>query len=898
MTAPFADAHAMEQQLHAAITAAAARLPRFFPLDAFVASNPLQGFERLDFDAAVASAQRLSGGRGHLPLEAYRERLARGQLDGARLQAAIARASSVPALVIDGDEHTLLDYLFARVERAPHALAPAPALLSAATAACERAGLGSDDGAAGWPAEHTTLLAWLDARLDAGLCARRDALVGAFVPACLLGDDGGLCMPGARDGLYAAFRHHMANDPLLTDAANALDMPRAALLPEAAETAVLGALGALGLAPERREDYLCQQLFALKGWAAFVAWYATSPRAAAQPATLLDLLAVLLVTERLLCVDVALAHDLPCEVHGLAAHLPHVASHEPPPAASAIAGFATFHGIMPAALERAATAEIATLAKTLCAQDDGWLALRCLEAEELAYRDALVSQLATCAPAAQPGSARPRAQLALCIDVRSEPLRRALEAQGGYETFGYAGFFGVAVSYARLDGSVSTHCPVLLAPAHGAHEQAAPALPARARRRLSARARLAGVLPALRRALKRHPLATFGVVDGFGLLSVWPLLRDAVRPPAPQPRVPHLHVPALGGKDPDVLPALDDDEQLAVARSFFETTGLAAPFARLIVLCGHAASTTNNAYAAALDCGACGGHEGGTNARLLARILERSSVRRRLAAHGIVLPEDTRVVAALHDTTTDRVTLFDDTLPASHARDAAALKRALETAGQANRARRAPRLGTTAAALAWRAADGAETRPEWGLAGNAAFICAPRSTTRGCDLDGRTFLHSYDWRRDDDGQILSAIMSAPLIVAQWINAQYYFSSVDNATWGSGSKVTQNIIGGCAVIQGEGGDLRLGLPEQSVLGDDGRLYHQPLRLLAVIEAPVARIDEVLAAQPGLRELFDHHWLRLVALDRERDAWFAYLPGGRWEAIPAPVPATRPNLEGAA
>jgi len=898
MNAPAADALAMEQQLHAAITAAADRLPRFFPLEAFVASNPLQGFEHSSFEAAIAGAQRLCGGRGHLALEDYRDRLAHGFIERVRLQTSIAAASPRATLTIDGDNHALADYLLARVERAPHTLAPPPALLSAATAACERAGLGSDDGAAGWPVEHTTLLAWLDARLGTGLCARRDALVGAFVPACLLGDDGGLCMPGARDGLYAAFRHHMANHPLLADAATALDMPRAALLPDAAETAVLGALGALGLAAERRADYICQQLFALKGWAAFVSWHTRSPRAAARPARLLDLLAVLLVTERLLWIDLALAQDLPCEVHGLAAHLPQAAHQDMPPAAPAIAGFAAFHDIAPAALERSATAEIITLATTLHALDDGWLALRCLEAEELAYRDALIGQLATREPAPGTSAVRPRAQLAFCIDVRSEPLRRAIEAQGGYETCGYAGFFGVAVSYARLDGSVSTHCPVLLEPAHGAHEQPAPNLPARTRRRLSARAGFAGVLPALRRALKRHPLATFGIVDGFGLLSVWPLLRDAVRPPAPPPRVPRAHVPALGGKQPGVLPALDDDEQLAVARSFFETTGLAAPFARLIVLCGHAASTTNNAYAAALDCGACGGHEGGTNARLLARVLERPAIRRRLAAHGIALPDDTRVVAALHDTTTDRVTLFDDTLPASHARDAAALRRALDTAGQANRAQRAPRLGTTPAALAWRAADGAETRPEWGLAGNAAFICAPRSTTLGCDLDGRTFLHSYDWKRDTDGRVLAAIMTAPLIVAQWINAQYYFSSVDNATWGSGSKVTQNIIGGCAVIQGEGGDLRLGLPEQSVSADDGRLYHQPLRLLALIEAPTARIDQVLSEQPGLRELFDHRWLHLVALDRELDAWFAYLPGGRWEAIPAPVPATHPNLEGAA
>ncbi|MEQ8661669.1 MAG: putative inorganic carbon transporter subunit DabA, partial [Gammaproteobacteria bacterium] len=674
MHMPPADAHATEQQLHEAVAAAARCLPRFFPLDAFVASNPLQGFEDLPFDTAIASARRLCGGHGHRALDEYRARLAAGDLERDRLATAIDAALATPMLSLGGTEHALRNYLMARLEDDTHGREPSGALTAAAAAACQRADLGDDDGGAGWPVEHTTLLAWLDARLDAGLCERRDTLVGAFLQACLLGADGGLRMPGAQRGLYAAYRCHLASDPLLDGVTAALELPRAALLPDAPESAVLGALAALGLGGERRADYVRQQLFALKGWAAFVAWYESTPRAREHPAGLLDLLAVLLVTERLLWLDLALASGLPCDLHGLVAHLPHPAGPVVPPAAHAIAAFAACHALTPATLERASATELVTLATTLATLDDSWLALRCLEAEEHAYRDTLLAQLAT-PPVAPPPAGRPRAQVAFCIDVRSEPMRRALEAHGGYETCGYAGFFGVAVSYARLDGSVSTHCPVLLEPAHGAHEQASPGLPARARQRLTRRARFAGLLPALRRALKRHPLATFGVVEGFGLLAVWPLVRDAVRPAAPPPRVPADHVPALGGTDAAPLPALDDEEQFAVARSFFATTGLAAPFARLIVLCGHAASTTNNAYAAALDCGACGGHEGGTNARLLARILERRSMRRRLAAHGIALPEDTSVVAALHDTTTDRVTLFDAALPAEHARDLASLRR-------------------------------------------------------------------------------------------------------------------------------------------------------------------------------------------------------------------------------
>ncbi|MEQ8503099.1 MAG: Na-translocating system protein MpsB [Sneathiellaceae bacterium] len=855
-----ADAHAMEAQLHAALDAAAERLPHFFPLDAFVASNPLQGFEHLSFDEAVAQAHMLCGGRGQLPLEHYRERVARGRLEPDRLRAAVVAALPAHVASLAGHDLPFTDYLLARI--VDGAVAPPDALLAAANAAATRAGLGTNDGAAGWPAEHTTLLAWLDTRLAAGLVERRDALVCAFLRACLLADDDtALPPPGATTGLYTAFRRHLLRDPLLDGVAAGVDIPRVALLPDAPEAAVLGALAALGLDPDRRAGYLCQQLFSLKGWAAFVAWHAHGARAQARPARLLDLLAVLLVTERLLWLDLALAHGLPSDLHGLVAHLPHVTAPAESAAATALAAFAAWHDLPPTVLDEASADEVTTLTDTLMRCNEDWLALRCLEAEELAYRDDLLTQLAAPAPAtAACPAGRPRAQMAFCIDVRSEPLRRALEAQGAYDTYGYAGFFGIALSYARLDGSTSAQCPVLLEPAYHVHEQAAPRLPAQTRRQHVAGARFAGLLPAIKRALKRHPLASFGVVDGFGLLSVWPLLRDAIRPAAPPPRAaatlgPWLE-PDVAGDAVAATPGLPgDDEQFAIARAFFETTGLAAPFARLLVLCGHAASTTNNAYAGALDCGACGGHEGATNARLLAQILERKEIRERLAAHGIALPVDTHALAALHDTTTDRVTLFDDDLPASHTADARALARALEAAARDNRVLRALRLGTTAADLQRRAADAAETRPEWGLAGNAAFICAPRATTRGHDLGGRTFLHSYDWTRDGDGAVLTAIMSAPLVVAQWINAQYYFSSVDNATWGSGSKVTQNIVGGLAVMQGESGDLRLGLPAQSVQADDGRLYHEPLRLLAVIEAPATRISAVLASNETLRALFD-------------------------------------------
>jgi hypothetical protein len=187
-----------------------------------------------------------------------------------------------------------------------------------------------------------------------------------------------------------------------------------------------------------------------------------------------------------------------------------------------------------------------------------------------------------------------------------------------------------------------------------------------------------------------------------------------------------------------------------------------------------------------------------------------------------------------------------------------------------------------------RAADWAETRPEWGLAGNASFIVGPRALTETLDLDGRAFLHSYDWTQDEDGTALENIMTGPLVVGEWINTQYYFSTVDNAAYGSGSKVTQNVVGKVGIVQGNGGDLMSGLPLQSLQIDDEHPFHRPLRLLAVIQAPTERIEAVLDRHATLAQLLDHQWIHLTAMDPTADdTFYHYEPGGTWAAHATPA-----------
>jgi uncharacterized protein YbcC (UPF0753/DUF2309 family) len=179
-----------------------------------------------------------------------------------------------------------------------------------------------------------------------------------------------------------------------------------------------------------------------------------------------------------------------------------------------------------------------------------------------------------------------------------------------------------------------------------------------------------------------------------------------------------------------------------------------------------------------------------------------------------------------------------------------------------------------------RGRDWAQVRPEWGLAGNASFVIGPRSMTAGHDLKGRSFLHSYVAERDPDGVALETIMTAPLVVAQWISSQYYFSTVEPEVFGAGDKMLHNPVGGIGVVVGQSGDLAVGLPMQSVMLGEQRA-HDPLRLLAVVQAPLDRIEGIILRNNGLRQLVEGEWIHVVARERDDDGWSFRSPSGGWE-----------------
>ncbi|SIR42959.1 hypothetical protein SAMN05880582_11343 [Rhizobium sp. RU20A] len=483
-------------------------------------------------------------------------------------------------------------------------------------------------------------------------------------------------------------------------------------------------------------------------------------------------------------------------------------------------------------------------------------------AAERATQRVLGETLATPAPRPalpQGTSERPMVQAAFCIDVRSEVFRRALESlDPAIRTLGFAGFFGLGAQHRGFASDCAEHrLPVLLKPSvfscsavDGPEDKSAEA---DRQARFGARAI---------RAWGRFKLAavsSFAFVEAMGPVYAGKLLRDG------------FGFSAHGSKDPArprLAPQPDVSARVAMARSVLKAMSLTTGFARYVLIAGHGASVTNNPFASALQCGACGGHAGDVNARLLTGLLNDPAVRAALRQEGPQIPADTVFIPALHDTTTDEVTLFDaDLTTPIDAADRKRLRRWLAEAGCLARAERALRLhGARAESLAARSRDWSQVRPELGLAGCRAFIAAPRARTVGRSLSGQAFLHDYDWRSDTGFKTLELILTAPVVVASWISLQYFGSAIAPALFGAGNKLLHNVVGGIGVAEGNGGNLRAGLPWQSV--HDGETFiHEPLRLTVVVEAPTEAITDILARHPAVRALFDNGWLSLVTLDDE-------------------------------
>ncbi|HAT1797638.1 TPA: DUF2309 domain-containing protein [Legionella pneumophila] len=491
---------------------------------------------------------------------------------------------------------------------------------------------------------------------------------------------------------------------------------------------------------------------------------------------------------------------------------------------------------------------------------------------------------------------RPDAQMVFCIDVRSEPFRRSIEKLGHYETLGFAGFFGLPVSLNDYDNEKKKDsCPVLLKPRFSIYEKPVAANEHCIEHRKKGKA-FKNHISRVYQQLKYNFSTPFTLVESLGIwCGITMLLKSCV--PLFARRLykdfDELVCPPIQTQPVFELDLFDQEvgislkEQTAYAEMALRLMGLTDNFAKLIIFCGHGSSTQNNPYASSLDCGACGGNQGGKNAQLLASILNKTAVRRALAENGINIPQDTEFYGAQHDTTTDEVEIYYSNVSQSIHQDILEqLRIDLKAAKRNNNLERFNQLKATAPAqkdIARRSVDWSETRPEWGLARNAAFIIAPRQLTKNINLESRCFLHSYDWRQDKEGALLETILTAPMVVAQWINTQYLFSTIDNVAYGSGSKITHNVTGKIGVMQGNASDLMHGLPLQSVMSNDDTPFHEPQRLLTIAYAPREIVSELIEKQDVLKTLFFNEWVHLVVIDPRNYLFYRLEKTNTWTLI---------------
>jgi hypothetical protein len=831
----------LAHRIDEAIEGACRRIAPLWPLRHFVAVNPFLGFENLPFHATCAMLYRVARVDLLMPRAFYRAALASGDVTDADLAAALAAAPRdwrAPDTVGDLKAALARD-VTTKTRHSAHVATVAEVLDSLA---------GGDRDASRTAFMITEISKWCAAYFDDGQSAWR--------------------LPSRDLRPYPAWRAAMRYDrnPEVMGIVNFRTLVGG--LPDDPVAAIAAVVARLGVPSRAVEEYLYQALIDIGGWAAYARRIVWDSELYGRP-------------------DDTLVHILAIRI---------------------VWGYALFAQRTDAAFTDAwwsAMAEAAAPPKDDKLGDDADLCVDLIaqDAYERAYQRRLIASLDERSHAlARDGvTARASIQAAFCIDVRSEIFRRALEdADPRAETLGFAGFFGYPIEYVPIGNERGgAQCPVLLTPRFTVCETVLDASEAEDASILSLR-RLRRRVAKAWKSFKVSAVSSFIYVETAGLLFTIKIVGDSLglTRPVNDPNTDGLDRGVIGRLGPRIAPrtvagretGFTDEERVTMAEAVLRAMSLTGNFARLVLMVGHGSTTVNNPHASGLDCGACGGHTGEANARVAATICNDPIVRAGLRERGITIPDDTWFLGCLHDTTTDRVMLFDTAdAPESHAAEIAEARDMLATATSRARLERAVRLGiprdaSTERRVLARSTDWAQTRPEWALARNASFIVAPRSRTRGLDLDGRAFLHEYDWRIDRGYETLRLIMTAPMVVATWINLQYYGSTVNNRVFGAGNKVLHNVTGTIGVIEGNAGDLKAGLPLQSV-SDGERFVHEPVRLSVFIEAPREAIDGVIATSETVRNLVENRWIHLFAIGDDGRPSHRYGQAGAWEPLVA-------------
>lgn len=700
-------------------------------------------------------------------------------------------------------------------------------------------------------------------------------------------------LPARDQGFYCAFtnlyhRSHPVEDWLRPLPAELRRIAKAGLTPL---EVIAESLTLLGVAEHEWDEYLSQTLLALRGWAGMIWQMETNAEWTVHPAprgTLVEYLAVRLILERL-----ALSHGAR-EVRTVATPLNELraALRKGLPGAERVSvtqrAFTVFQlaqllGWKPEHLFELSKEEWSKLVEEI----EGFSATERRriyhQAFERRYRNQTLDALIAHSRLMRPPQSIPNFQVVCCLDEREESFRRHLEEVAPQcETFGVAGFFGVAMYYRGVaDAHYVPLCPIVIKPQHYVQEEVADAFEQSARRRSEARRAIGrashrlhrgsqsivtGALTALLGTLASVPLVTRVLFPRL-TAKVRRMFANFIQPPRTTRLVIERAAEKPGPENGHLGYSLD--EMTAIGLRTLQDIGLTHHFARLVVLIGHGSASLNNPHKSAYDCGACGGGCGGPNARALAKILNDPRVRSQLAERGLCVPEGTLFVGALHNTCDDSVTYFDlSDLPTSHTDDFAGASAALDKARRRNAHERSRRFESAELSFSYDAAlrhvegrseDLSQVRPECGHATNAVCFVGRRSRTKGLFMDRRCFLTSYDPLADtSDYVVLARILQAAIPVCAGINLEYYFSYVDPMGYGCGTKLPHNITSLLGVMDGAASDLRPGLPWQMIE------IHEPMRILFIIETTPAAMLKVIERNPLIQQLVANRWVQLATL----------------------------------
>ena len=337
-----------------------------------------------------------------------------------------------------------------------------------------------------------TISDWVDRLGEAGLVDQINNQLIKWLAAFL--DEGlaGWEMPQREEGFYQAWRQLVQEDFSGTLLGIKDFAGKIRDLPEDPEDAICLFLHKLRIPQEQWKDYLSRQLSLLPGWTRYIRWLGEHPTYHAQrshPIDTTQYLAVRLFYETELTqaacqqewgIDgtvpalVAFWKDRPDEYRNRiegAAHSIDQTKQAVCRDAWRFFHLAQFLEVSPIEVHDFSPSDAQAILHWINDFPSDQHSPVWLEAYEDSFREEILRKISVHRGSVPALEARPRAQLVLCIDVRSESFRRHIEAQGPYETFGFAGFFAIPISHQAFDSHERSFlCPVLLTPNHAVTE--------------------------------------------------------------------------------------------------------------------------------------------------------------------------------------------------------------------------------------------------------------------------------------------------------------------------------------------------------------------------------------------------------------------------------------------